>query len=217
MTTRMVFALAAALTAAAPAGAMARDWDLLGAETLPAGTDVIDGRFGWPDLSMQYTHGVRPGFDVGGRFEFVYGVENRTDLNSKFGIAFAVPLRWELSHSERVKFLFHFDPGLRLYTYSPAVFGFQGPIGLVLEFPPAGSAPIKWGIGADFNMTLLVTGDGAPFFFFGPLVGPWMEYRVDSRFSLGVDSRFGAIIDAANGGTDSGFGFRLQMMLAYRL
>jgi hypothetical protein len=217
MNVRMMV-LVGALAFAAPAAAQTRagDYSVLGATTVPAGSDVLSGRFGWPDLTLEYTHGVRPGFDVGGRMQFLFGVENTTD--SKFGIAFAVPLRFRISESGRARLAFHVDPGLRLYTYSPALFGFQAPFGINVELPA--SAPLKFGFGADFNATLFVTGDGSPYFFFGPLIGPWMEYHVDQRLSFGVDTRFGAIIDAYSGyggGTESKFGLRAQMMLGYRI
>ncbi len=229
MTRRIELALAAAALAAsllyAPAAeAQARSraasgGSLLGAETLAPGRDMLSARFGWPDLTLEYTHGMSPGFDLGGRFQFVYGVESTT--TSKFGIAFAVPMRWSLSRAGNVRLAFHVDPGLRLYTYDPALFGFQFPFGLNLEIPV--SPPILFGVGADFNATLMITGGASPQFFFGPLVGPWMEYRIDPRLSFGLDSRFGAIIDAYSGegryggGTESRFGFRVQMTLAYKL
>jgi hypothetical protein len=195
------------------------DWSLLGAETLPAGSNTLSGAFGWPDFSLELKHGVNPGFDVGGRLSFIYGVESTT--TSKFGLGFAVPLRWTLSHGPNVKFLLHWDPGMRLYTYSSAVFGFAFPIGVVIEIPV--SAPVKVGLGADFQATLFVTGHNSPQFFFGPLVGPFIEYHVDPRLSIGLDTRFGAVIDAYSGengfsgGTHSEFGFRMQAMLGYRL
>ena len=219
----LALSIAAGALAAAPAAAQSRTRSggstILGAETVAPGGDIISTRFGWPDVTMEYTHGVRPGFDVGGRLQFIYGVENTT--TSKFGIGMAVPMRWTLSRSGNVKLSFHVDPGLRIYTYDPALFGFQFPFGLNLELPAA--APIHFGVGADFNATLFVTGAGSPYFFFGPLIGPWMEYRVDQRFSFGIDSRFGAIINAYSsndrfaGGTETDFGFRMQVLLAYRM
>lgn len=211
---------AVALSAVArPAEAQARrgseGWSILGAETLAPGEDAVHAAFGWPDLTFGYTHGVNPGFDVGARFSFVYGVENTS--TSQFGIAFAVPLRWELNRSGNAHLLLHLDPGLRVYTTDPALFGFQAPIGLNIEFLTR--APFKFGIGADFNLSLFVTGDAAPQFLFGPLIGPYFEYHVDRNLAVGVDTRFGAIVDAASNGagTYTKFGFRAQMVLAYRL
>ena len=209
---------------ATPAAAQTRggggsDWSILGAETVPTGADVVHGAFGWPDATFGWTHGMRPGFDVGARMSFLYGIENTTD--SQFGLALAMPLRWELSRQGNAHLLVHVDPGLRLYTFSDAMFGFQFPFGLNLEFPTR--MPLKVGLGVDFNASLFVTGFGSPQFFFGPLIGPYFEMHVDPRLVVGVDTRFGAIVDAysgegfRSGGTDTRFGFRTQMLLAYHL
>jgi len=161
MTHRVLCALVAtaALAVARPAAAQAHDvgdWSILGAETVKPGSDVIYGAFGWPDASFGFTHGMNPNFDLGFRFSLVYGVENTT--TSQFGIAAAMPLRWAFGRPGNVHLLFHFDPGLRLYTYDPTPFGFQFPVGLNLEFLTR--APFKFGLGADFNMSLFVTGAG---------------------------------------------------------
>lgn len=224
-----VIALAGALLGATPAAAQSRgaDWSILGAETLAPGSDAVYGRFGWPDVSFGFTHGVNSTFDAGVRFGFLYGVENTS--SSRFGMEFAAPLRWSLARQGPVHFLLHLDPGLRFYTFDPVLFGFQLPVGLNLEFQTR--SPLKIGVGADFHAALFVTGGVTPQFFFGPLIGPYLEYHVDPHLALGFDTRFGAIIDAVpgqdvfvngvlrhvSGDTVSRFGFRAQMMLAYRL
>ena len=214
-------ALAGWLLAATPAAAQQRghgEWSMLGAETVAPGGDVAYGAFGWPDVSFGFTHGVSSTFDAGVRFAFVYGVEN-TSL-SKFGMEFAAPLRWSLVRQGPVHFLLHLDPGLRLYTYNPVFFGFQLPVGLNLEFQTR--SPLKIGVGADFHATLFVTGGATPQFWFGPLIGPYFEYHVEPRLALGLDTRFGAIVQAVpdqdnfRGGTETRFGFKAQMTVAYR-
>jgi hypothetical protein len=78
-------------------------------------------------------------------------------------------------------------------------------------------------MGADFAMTLLVTGNFAPQFIFGPMVGPYVEYHPTPQFSLGLNTRFGAAIDAYSsfegipGGTSTSFAFTTQLFLGYRL
>ena len=62
--------------------------------------------------------------------------------------------------SRDFKLLFHVDPGLKLYTTSSAQFGFQFPVGLVMGFPVQPNLEI--GVGLDFNMTLLVSGNSRP-------------------------------------------------------
>jgi len=209
----------AALVSAQPAAAQPRqgggNWSILGAETLAPGTDAVHGEFGWPDVSFGYTHGISPGFDIGAKMSLVYGFENTT-VNSEFGMAFAIPLRWSLARQGSAHLLFHVDPGFRFYTYDPVLFGFQFPFGLNLEFPVQ-NAPLKLGVGIDFNASLFVTGNATPAFVFGPLVGPYLEYHIDRNLAVGIDTRFGPIIEAFDGGTDTRFGFRTQMLLAYHL
>jgi hypothetical protein len=73
------------------------------------------------------------------------------------------------------------------------------------------------GLGLDWASTLFVTGAGTPAYVFGPLVGPFFEYHIDRQLAIGLDTRFGAIISANEFGTNSRFGLRAQMVLAYRL
>jgi len=52
-------------------------------------------------------------------------------------------------------------------------------------------------------------------FILGPLFGPAFEYHVDRDLTIGLNTRFGPIIETAGGATR--FGFLTQMLLAYRL
>ena len=223
MSKRIVVVLLGMLTAA-PAVAQTRgqggDWSILGAETLAPGTDAVYGAAGWPDVSFGWTHGVQPNFDIGLKMSMLYGIENTTD--SQFGMAFAAPLRWTLARRANAVFMLHVDPGVRFYTTDPFAFGFQVPFGLNVEFPIK-SVPLKVGLGADFNASLFVSGGNSPSFFFGPLIGPYVEYHIDRDLAIGLDTRFGPVVDAYSGndfyggGTETRFGFRAQMILAYHL
>jgi hypothetical protein len=72
-------------------------------------------------------------------------------------------------------------------------------------------------------MTLLVTGYFSPQFIFGPAAGPYVEYHPAPNLSVGLNTRFGAAIDAyssyggSNGGTSTSFAFTTQLFLGYRL
>jgi hypothetical protein len=213
-------ALAGLLLAATPAAAQthgrAGDWSVLGGETVAPGGDVVYGAFGWPDTTFGYTHGLSRDFDIGFKLQLLYGVENTTDTH--FGMAFAVPLRWTLARQQNVSVLLHVDPGIRFYTTDPVIFGFQLlPFGLNVEFQPLPQLGV--GLGFDWNSTLIVSGGATPQYLFGPLVGPFFEYHIDRHVALGLDTRFGAIIDAGDfpGSPFTRFGFRAQMMLAYRM
>ena len=229
MTTRIKAALAAAILAAvSPATVLAQSdaaakpglagWSVVGAETVH-GRAVIDVQTGWPSTTFGYTFGMSPTSDVSLRFGLLYGYEGWT--NTQFGLSFYAPMRFELMQTKDFKLLFHVDPGLKLYTMSKAEFGFQFPVGVVFGFPI--QPDLEIGVGADFNMTLLVTGNGSPQFIFGPAVGPYVEYHPTPTLAVGLNTRFGAGIDAYSsigdlpGGTHTEFAFTTQLFLGYRL
>jgi len=189
-------------------------WSVVGAE-IDATKPVVDVQAGWPSTTFGYTFGLSPTTDIGIRFGLLYGYEGTTD--SQFGISFYAPLRFELPRGEHFHWLLHVDPGLKLYTESTAAFGFQFPVGLVFGFPVQHGLEV--GLGIDFNMTLLVTGHGSPSFIFGPLVGPYVEYHATPHLALGLNTRFGAAIQAVSspGGTFTDFAFTTQLFLGYRL
>jgi hypothetical protein len=220
MTKGMATVALATLLLAAPAAARAQgraaDWSVIGGETVATGADVVYGAFGWPDATFGYTHGMSRDFDLGFKLQLVYGIENTTD--TQFGMAFAVPLRWTVARRRNVSVLFHVDPGIRFYTFSDVAFGFQLlPFGLNVAIQPIPALAV--GMGFDWNSTLFVTGGGTPQYLFGPLVGPFFEYHLDRQLAIGLDTRFGAIIDAGDfgGSPFTRFGLRTQMVLAYRM
>src|SRR2546421_3966884 len=102
--------------AASPAFAQARTtpYSLLGGTTVPTGTDVVSGEFGWPSVSFGFTHGTGPTSDVGFKFDLLFGFENTK--NSQFGIGFRVPLRFLVHRRDRISVLAHVDPGIKIYT-----------------------------------------------------------------------------------------------------
>jgi hypothetical protein len=225
---RTAIAAAALLAALIPSTALAEGqgsghlglggWSVVGTETV-SGRPVIDVQTGWPSTTFGYTFGLSPTSDISLRLGLLYGYEGTTD--SQFGLSFYAPLRFQLYQSPDFKLLFHVDPGLKLYTTSSAQFGFQFPVGVVMGFPLR--PDLEVGMGADFAMTLLVTGNFAPQFIFGPMVGPYVEYHPTPQFSLGLNTRFGAAIDAYSsfegipGGTSTSFAFTTQLFLGYRL
>ncbi len=223
-------ALAAAVVSvvaiAAPEGAHAQaegggslSWSLVGAETVSPGRPVLDVQTGWPSTTFGYTMGLGPSSDVSLRLGLLYGWEGTT--YGQFGLSFYAPLRFRVAQTRDFRLLFHVDPGLKLYTSSSAEFGFQFPVGLVMGFPVRHDLEV--GMGIDFMMTLLVTGVASPRFVFGPMVGPYVEYHPTSQLAVGLNTRFGAAIDAHNGwdghpgGTTTDFAFVTQLFLGYRL
>jgi len=203
----------------APAHAGLSGWSTVGSETVSPGRPVLDVQAGWPSTTFGYTFGLSPTTDVSLRLGLLYGFEGTT--GSQFGLSFYAPLRFQLLQSRDFKLLLHVDPGLKLYTTSSAQFGFQFPVGVVMGFPVQPNLEI--GVGLDFNMTLLVSGTVAPRFIFGPAAGPYVEYHPTPQLSVGLNTRFGAAIDAYSsngpvpGGTSTAFAFTTQLFLGYRL
>ncbi len=221
-------ALAALLVALVPSQASAQSeaaarpglsgWSVVGTEIV-SGRPSVDVQTGWPSTTFGYTFGMSPTADVSLRLGLLYGYEGTT--SSQFGLSFYAPMRFQLLQNRDFKLLFHVDPGLKLYTMSNAQFGFQFPVGLVMGFPVQPNLEI--GVGLDFNMTLLVTGNFAPQFIFGPAAGPYVEYHPTPNLAVGLNTRFGASIDAYSsyqgipGGTGTEFAFTTQLFLGYRL
>ncbi len=204
--------------AASPAFAQARttpggQYSLLGGTTVPSGTDVVSGEFGWPSASFGFNHGTGPSTDVGFKFDLIYGLESTT--TSQFGIGFRVPLRFMIHRRDRISALAHVDPGIKIYTTTPALFAFQWPIGLTVGYSATPELNVAFGV--ELPMTLEVTGPGpSPVrMFLGPMFGPALEYHLDRLMTVGFNTRFGPIFSTKGGGGQ--FGFVTQMLLAYRL
>jgi hypothetical protein len=185
-------------------------YSLLGGETVPTGVDVVSGEFGYPGVSFGLTHGTSATSDVGARFDILYGFENTTI--SEFGIGVRVPFRIAAYKRDRIAVLFHIDPGLKFYTTSPASFGFQWPIGVTVGYTASPELTVAFGV--ELPMFLRVTHSPVDFFL-GPLFGPAFEYHVDRELTIGLNTRFGPMIETAGGNTQ--FGFVTQLLLAYRL
>src|SRR5262245_7316168 len=217
MNTKTAVIGAAVLSAAAasPAFAQARttpggQYSLLGGTTVPTGTDVVSGEFGWPSATFGFTHGLSGTTDIGFKFDLNFGFEDTTI--SQFGIGFRAPLRVMALRRDKISVLLHVDPGIKVYTTSPdAAFGFQWPIGVTVGY--AAEPQLNVAFGFELPMTLFVTPSPVSFFL-GPMFGPALEYHVDRLLTVGFNTRFGPIFNTSDGNR---FGFITQMMLAYRL
>jgi hypothetical protein len=212
----VIFGTALAATAASAqrygtAGAATR-YSLLGAETVPTGQDVASAEVGWPGVSFGLTHGYTPRSDIGIKFDLLYGYEFTT-TNSQFGIGVRVPLRYQAYRRDRIGVLLHVDPGIKLYTTSPAQFGFQFPVGATIGYTATPEVNVAFGL--ELPMFLDFTGPGSVQMILGPLFGPAVEYHVDRQLSVGVNTRFGPIFSTRGNG--SAFGMIMQLLLAYRM
>jgi len=185
-------------------------YSLLGGETVGTGVNVVSGEFGWPSVTFGITHGLSRETDVGAKFDLLFGVEGATEA-SQFGIGFRVPYRMVALRSDRLSVLLHVDPGIKLFTYSPALFGIAFPVGAIVGY--AVNRDITAAFGVDLNMTLYVTPSPVSFWI-SPMFGPAVEFHVDPRLAVGINTRFGPVLPSTGG---SSFGFVTQLMLAYRM
>ena len=186
-------------------------YSLLGSDTVPVGQDVASGEFGWPSISFGVTHGYTSRSDIGIKFDLNYGFEYATAV-TQFGIGLRVPLRYMAYRRDRIGVLLHVDPGIKLYTTSPAIFGLQWPIGVTLGYTASPELNVAFGL--ELPMFLNVTPSPVSMFL-GPLFGPAFEYHVDRQLAVGLNTRFGPIFNTSGGGSQ--FGMIMQLMLAYRL
>jgi len=186
-------------------------YSLLGGETVGTGVNVASGEFGWPGISFGITHGLSRDTDVGARFDLLFGFEETT--TSQFGVGFRVPLRMTAMRSDRISVLVHIDPGLKIYSTSPAFFGLQFPIGAVLGY--AYSRDLTVAFGVDLPMTLFVTPSPVQLVL-APTFGPAIEFHVDPRLTVGLNTRFGPVVTTRSG-VGSEFGFVMQVLGAYRI
>src|SRR6266852_3603490 len=101
MNTKTAVIGAALLSAAAasPAFAQAKttpggQYSLLGGTTVPSGTNVVSGEFGWPSATFGFTHGLSGNTDVGFKWPIglTVGYSARPDLDVAFGVELPMTL-----------------------------------------------------------------------------------------------------------------------------
>lgn len=201
---------AAAQTRRGEVGSATGRYSLLGGETVGSGTNVVSGEFGWPSVTFGITHGVSRDADIGLKFDLLFGVEGATQA-SQFGVGFRVPLRMTAMRRDRLSVLLHFDPGMKIFTYNPALFGLGFPVGAVFGYAATRDVTVAFGV--DLGMTLFLSPSPVRFFI-SPMFGPAIEFHVDPRLAVGINTRFGPVINTSGG---SEFGFVTQVLLAYRM
>jgi hypothetical protein len=197
-------------------------YSLLGGQTVAKGSDVVSAEVGWPGVSFGFTHGMSSTSDLGAKFDLLYGVESISSGGTQFGIGLRAPFRLMLGKKDKVSFLFHVDPGIKLYTYSSVWFGLQAPIGVTAAYDINPQLLVSFGV--DLPLTLFVTPSPVALFI-GPLFGPAIEFHPDRQLSIGLNTRFGPVFNTATpgfsfpgvSGSGSNFGFVTQAVLGYKL
>lgn len=186
-------------------------YSLLGGDTVGNDVNVVSSEVGWPSISFGITHGVSRTADVGLRFDLLFGIDGDTQ-GSHFGIGLGAPLRTTILRRDRISVLVHVDPGIKIFTTSPALFGLAFPVGVTLGY--AYSRELTVAFGVDMPLTLYVSPSPVNFVI-SPQFGPALEYRVDPRLTVGLNTRFGPVIYTQPGVSD--FGFVMQVLAAYRM
>ncbi len=201
-------------------------WSMYAADTMGDGENAFGARFGWPDLTLEFLHGLSPSVDIGGEFQLSYAFEGTT-LNNKVGIGFLVPFRVNVYRGDKLSVLLHVDPGIKILTgLGPAKFGLQAPVGAAFGFRIGPS--LQLGFAVDLPFAIYVTGNQNPILAIPPIFGPFLEYHIDKNVVIGFDARFGVLFYSTSdftddfgffypGGSDTQFAFRVQLLLGYRL
>jgi hypothetical protein len=200
-----LLALLAALVAATPA----ERWSLYGGETIAAGQDVFHGEVGWPSTSVGWTKGLTDTTDAGVRFDVLYAFETTTDTH--FGLGLRVPLRAIAVRTARVSLLVHGDPGFKVYPGDGTPWGFSVPLGAAIGI--AMSPEVRFAIGVDVPLTLFFAPDAQ--IVVGTQFGLGVEWFLDPRMLIGVNSRVGPVFSSAANG--SRFGLVTQIGIGYRM
>jgi hypothetical protein len=210
-----LLSVALALLAGAARAQTTTPWTLVAGDAGGKGADWVSAQFGWPSISLGYTHGVSDRADLGVRFDLIYGVESAADV-TQLGVGLRFPLRVTVVRSGRVSLLVHVDPGIKAYTYSDAQLGLQFPAGLTWSLRAGSSVWIA--LSFDAPMTVLLTGVPKSTLIVGVQPGLSIEYALDRQLSLSLDTRFGPLYSTPQYFPESAqFGFRTQVGVALKL
>jgi hypothetical protein len=206
----------------APDTSSSTHYSLLGAQTVAAGNDVVSAEAGWPGISFGLTHGLTSTSDIGAKFDLLYGVESQSSWGTQFGIGLRAPYRLMLGKKDKLSFLVHADPGIKLYTFPKTWFGFQVPVGLTASYDINPQLLVAFGV--EMPLTLYVTPSPVALFI-APLFGPAIEFHPDRLLSIGLNTKFGPVFRTALpgvnvpgfSGSGTEFGFVTQAVLGYKL
>ena len=201
---------APAVVAPGPSG----HWSINTGETVSAGRDALSAELGWPSMTFGYAHGLNDVSDIGLKFDLLYGYEGESTF-SKLGLGLRVPFRFMALRRDRFSLQLHIEPVLRFYPggyFNGVVFG--APVGatLGLQILPE----LRAALGIDLNLDVATSNGHGASLLIGPAFGFDLEYLVDKQLLVGVDTRFGPLIDSASGGY-SDFAFRTYIVVGYRL
>ncbi len=202
----------------------AGQWGLNTGDTLGAGDKMVYGEIGWPDFSPGFQYGLTDRIDIGIRLSVIYGFEYMPEY-ARFGtvgLGARVPLRFGLVKGSSFSLMLRFEPGIKFDSFGnrngllgsrALLFGIQFPLALLAGVHLTREATLSFGMDIPFYVNLTNGVYGAIPILFG--VG--FEYHLlNDRLGIGLNTRFGPSILAANGGSDTRFGFITQIGVAYK-
>jgi len=191
----------------------AAHWSTVTAETVSPGRDALQFGLGWPGLDVTYLHGMTARWDVGFRFELLYGWEETS--RSKFGLGAALPYRLIINRHERVTIEVHMIPAMRVYTGDSVTgatdFFLRAPFGGTLGIQITPELRVA---GADLDIALQIP--NTAFLEIGPRFGFAAEYAVDKNLNVAFNTRFGPQFYSL-GGAEADFAFITQVVVGWRM
>jgi hypothetical protein len=176
----------------ASAQEVGQTWSVVGPRTIEPSANAFEFSAGWPAISVGFVHGVLPGFNLGARVSFAYGVEGLIRQVAP-GFKLQATLKARFVDSERISFGLTFEPGPLFHAPygGSTLIGFSLPIGLRLGI----AASSAFCVALLFEVPLWIQ--------FGPaggvnvplLSGLGLEYFVTSKLGIFVRTRIGPTVE----------------------
>jgi hypothetical protein len=184
----LALALAAPLAHAEDVG---QTWSIVGPRTIAPEQNAFEFGAGWPGVSAAWVRGVAPGFNLGARLSFNYGIEGLVRQIAP-GLKAQATLKVRFIDTERVSFGLTFEPG-PLFHFpqgSSNVIGFALPVGVRLGIAASPAFSLALLVEVPLWIQFGVTGGlQVPI-----LSGVGLEYFVTSTLGVFVRARVGPTI-----------------------
>ena len=189
-------------------------WSATAAQTVGAGSSVLQAEAGWPGVTFTYLRGANERTDWGARVSFNYGFQNTT--NSLAGVDLQVPYRYRLTDngSGSINVALQASPGLSLYSnHGSTLVGVGGPFGVVAGTRVSDSLTLDAGL----DVPVLISFTNPFGVVFGPLVGVGGEYLVDRNLAVTARVRVGPEISLDHNGSSNQLGLQTMIAIAYNM
>ncbi len=166
-------------------------WSALGGKTLAPGSNQLEADLGYPAISASFLRGVLPGFNVGARLGFVYGVEGMV-RESGPGFKAQALLKVRLLDNGQVSLGVVFEPGF--FSYSSYLQGARVGLALPVGFRLGIAASSALAIGVHVDVPMWVEFGQFGGFNLPILTGGGVEYFITSELAAFARVRVGPTI-----------------------